>query len=235
MRTCVVIPTYNERDNIAAIIGAIYGVMQGDVTVCVVDDSSPDGTGEAVEALKSLFPSLMLITRAQKEGLGRAYLDAFKRLLAEKRFDVIATMDADFSHHPSALPTMLAATKTAAMVIGSRYVRGGKTVGWELWRRALSAGGNVYARLVTGSPMRDLTAGFVAYRTEALAKLDLASIDSSGYAFQIELKLALLASGASWTEVPIVFTNRINGESKLAGHVISEGIIAPWNIRFRKH
>ncbi len=231
MSTAIVIPTYNERENITPLIGAISAIFP-EAHLVIVDDSSPDGTGNEVQKLQERFPTLTLMSRTKKEGLGKAYTHAFKELLARNTFDSIIMMDADFSHPPSALPHMLHALRDADLVIGSRYVPGGKTVGWELWRRLLSSGGNLYARLVIGIPVADLTAGFNAMRTSILKKLDLDAIGSSGYAFQIELKAALIRAGAHVHEMPITFTNRINGESKIAGHIISEGLIAPWKIRF---
>jgi dolichol-phosphate mannosyltransferase len=235
MNTCVIVPTYNEHDNIAAFVGAIYGVMLGDVTVCVVDDNSPDGTGRDVEALQPLFPSLMLITRPRKEGLGRAYAQGFREILAQRSFDVIVMIDADFSEHPLYIPTLLARLTDADVALGSRYASGARIVGWTLWRRALSYFGNRYARAVTGLPIRDMTMGFCAIKANFLEKVDVTAITSSGYAFIMELKFALWKAGARLAEVPIIFNERLGGESKFSGHIISEGIIAPWHIRFRKH
>lgn len=231
MKTCVIVPTYNEHENIAAFIGAVYGVMRGDVTVCVVDDNSPDGTGRDVEDLKGLFPSLILITRAKKEGLGRAYAQGFTEMLARREYDAIVMIDADFSEHPLYIPTLLTKLADADVAMGSRYARDATIVGWTLWRRALSLFGNLYARTVTGLPIRDMTIGFAAIKAEYLKKVDFSAIDSSGYAFIMELKFALYKAGARFAEVPIVFNERLGGESKLSGHVISEGIRAPWRIR----
>ncbi|HUY62280.1 MAG TPA: polyprenol monophosphomannose synthase [Candidatus Paceibacterota bacterium] len=234
MRTVIVIPTYNERENIRALIGAVAAELP-DADICVVDDNSPDGTGEEVRELMGRFLRLRLISREKKEGLGRAYTHAFRELLsADSGFEAIIMMDADFSHHPSYLPAMLAALDGADIAIGSRYIAGGRTIGWEPWRQLLSWGGNLYTRLITGLPMHDMTAGFNAIRTDALRKVDLDGIGASGYAFQIELKHALVKSGARAVEIPIVFTNRINGESKIAGHIIKEGMLTPWRIRFPK-
>jgi dolichol-phosphate mannosyltransferase len=233
-RTYIIVPTYNEHENIRAFVGAVYGVLPNAV-VCVVDDNSPDGTARDVEELQKTFPSLVLVKREKKEGLGRAYIYAFEKILAMPDAGRILTMDADFSHHPSFLPRLLEAAKTDSdVVIGSRYVEGGRTIGWELWRKVLSAGGNLYCRFITGLPVNDCTAGFYTISTALLRKLDLKSIGASGYAFQIELKYALLKAGAALKEVPIVFANRIGGESKIFGSIISEGIITPWKIRFGK-
>lgn len=234
MNPCVVIPTYNEHDNIAAMIGAIYGVMQGRVTVCVVDDNSPDGTGKDVEALKILFPSLILISRNRKEGLGKAYAHGFREVLARPEFDTVVMMDADFSEHPLYIPTLLERLKEADVAVGSRYAKGAKIVGWSLWRRTLSMGGNFYARTITGLPLKDITMGFAAIRTDFLRRVDFSKINSSGYAFIMELKNALFKDGARFSEMPIVFNERLGGESKISGHIIQEGIVAPWRIRNQK-
>lgn len=234
MKTCVIIPTYNEHDNISAFVGAIYGVMHGNITVCVVDDNSPDGTAQDVEALQKMFPSLMLIQRAGKEGLGKAYAHGFREILARNEFDTIVMIDADFSEHPLYIPALLAKLKDADVALGSRYATGAKIVGWTLWRRILSYGGNLYARIVTGLPIMDMTMGFCAIRTTYLKKVDFSRIDSSGYAFIMELKFALWKAGARFAEMPITFNERLGGESKLSGHIISEGIVAPWKIRRRK-
>jgi dolichol-phosphate mannosyltransferase len=235
MKTCVIIPTYNEHDNISAFVGAIYGVMHGDITVCVVDDNSPDGTWRDVEALQKLFPSLLLIKRAGKEGLGKAYAHGFREMLARKEFDTIVMIDADFSEHPLYIPALLAKLSDADVAMGSRYARGAKIVGWTLWRRVLSFGGNWYARTITGLPIMDMTMGFCAIRTTFLRKVDFSTIDSSGYAFIMELKFALFKAGARFTEMPIIFNERLGGESKISGHIISEGIVAPWKIRRGKN
>ena len=232
MKICVVIPTYNEHDNISAFVGAVYGVMHGDVTVCVVDDNSPDGTGQDVEALKKIFPSLILIRRAGKEGLGKAYEQGFREMLARNEFDAIVMIDADFSEHPLYIPDLLARLKEADVVVGSRYAPGAKIVGWSLWRRVLSLGGNFYARMITQLPLYDMTMGFAAIRSDYLRKVDFATINASGYAFIMERKNALLKAGARFSEMPITFNERLGGESKFSGHIISEGIIAPWRIRF---
>ena len=233
MKDIIVIPTYNEKENISALVPEIFKIVP-DVYVVVADDNSPDGTADAVRVLMQSYPRLSLFSRRAKEGLGRAYAAAFQKLLAESDVRTVIMMDADFSHHPRYLPAMLAESRAHSVVVGSRYVSGGGTEGWEGWRRLLSFGGNRYARLVTGLPIFDLTGGFNIIHTELLRKIDLSAFDASGYAFIIELKYRLWKAGADFAEVPIIFKNRREGESKISNHIIAEGIIAPWKMRFKK-
>lgn len=229
----VIIPTYNEKENIEKVIRGIMRAFS-DISILVVDDNSPDGTADAVTELQKIFPSLSLFVREKKEGLGKAYTEAFRKVLASSVMKKIVTMDADLSHDPACLPELLRASMTHDVVIGSRYVKGGSIVGWELWRQLLSACGNAYARTVTGIPVRDCTSGFSVIDVDVLKKIPLEHIDASGYAFLIELKYMLYRAGASFAEVPIVFHNRIGGESKISGHIIREGILAPWKMICRK-
>lgn len=225
-------PTYNERDNVEPIIRAVFSTVP-EVHILVIDDNSPDGTAEVVRALRGEFPQLELLLRRRKEGLGRAYLDGFGRLLGEGGFDALLTMDADFSHDPAYLPEILARGASHDVVIGSRYVQGGGVEGWEQWRRLLSAWANFYCRTITGMPLRDCTAGYIFMRTDVLRKLRLESLGMSGYAFLMELKYALWRAGARFAEVPIVFRCRRSGESKISSHIIGEGVLAPWRLRLR--
>jgi dolichol-phosphate mannosyltransferase len=202
--------------------------------VVVVDDNSPDGTSEVVEVLQQKYPLLKLIKREHKEGLGRAYLHAFREVLEKRDSDAIVMMDADFSHNPEYLPAMLAKVRGNEVVIGSRYVKGGKIIGWELWRRVLSMAGNFYCRVITGMPIRDCTGGFNAIDAKILSRLDFNELDLSGYAFIMGLKNALYSVGAIFIEIPITFVNRVEGDSKLSNNIIQEGIIAPWKMRFKK-
>jgi dolichol-phosphate mannosyltransferase len=232
-KTCVILPTYNEKENIEPILKSIFKVAPN-VSVMVVDDNSPDGTAGIVELLKNQYPNLSLMRRARKEGLGRAYIDAFKKVLSEGAVEKIIMMDADFSHSPSYLPKMIEESENYDVVVGSRYVEGGKTVGWELWRRLLSRGGNFYARIITGMPIRDLTGGFNLINKNFLEKINLEDFDASGYAFMMELKDVLFRGGARFKEIPIVFKNRVGGESKISNHIIKEGVMAPWRMRLKK-
>lgn len=232
-KVTIILPTYNEAMNIEAITHAVLTAVPH-ASLLIVDDNSPDGTGTIARTLAEKNPRIQVLSRKGKEGLGKAYLHAFEVLLANPDTEIICMMDSDFSHDPSALPQLIAACESAEVAVGSRYVKGGSTLGWSLWRKALSVGGNAYAQLITGVPVHDLTAGFYALRAEALRSLARESIDSSGYAFQIELKSAFHRAGARITEVPITFRERAGGESKLSGHIISEGILAPWKIARKK-
>lgn len=231
MKTVVIIPTYNEKENIERMIHAVFKALPL-AHILVVDDNSPDGTRDIVESLMSQYPTLSLLKRDQKQGLGKAYIHAFSHALDVLDPEVVVMMDADLSHPPHVLPMMLDRISEVDVVIGSRYIKEGDTVGWEMWRKALSKYGNLYARFVTGIPTRDLTAGFYMIRTSLLKKVDLNSISSSGYAFQIELKHLFHKAGGTFLEYPIIFKNRVGGESKISNHIIKEGVIAPWKIRF---
>jgi dolichol-phosphate mannosyltransferase len=230
---CVVLPTYNEKENIEAVLSRIFEVVP-EASVLVVDDNSPDGTAGLVSNLQKKYKNLLLKNRPGKEGLGKAYIDGFKDALSLNRHSHILMMDADLSHDPSHLPEMIKAAEDYDVVVGSRYIGDGRTVGWELWRRVLSRYGNVYAHTVTGMPINDLTGGFNLMRTSVMRRLDFSNFDASGYAFIMELKGNLHRAGATFCEVPIIFRNRTGGESKISSHIISEGIIAPWRIRFKK-
>ncbi len=230
---CVVLPTYNEKENIESVIGQIFNAVP-EISVLVVDDNSPDGTGAMVNSLRSKYKKLLLKSRLGKEGLGKAYIDGFKDVLGKASHSHIVMMDADLSHDPKYLLPMIEASKDYDVVVGSRYVGDGQTVGWELWRRILSRYGNLYAHTITGMPIRDLTGGFNLMRCSVLEKVDFSDFDASGYAFIMELKAHLHRAGATFHEVPIVFKNRTGGESKISSHIISEGVMAPWRIRFKK-
>jgi dolichol-phosphate mannosyltransferase len=228
----VIIPTYNERKNIERLVPLIFSYTPH-IRVFVVDDSSPDGTSDAVEQLRSKYPKLQLIRRLRKEGYGRACVHAFREVLGDSSVHTIVTMDADFSHDPQSLPELLSPGNSESVVVGSRYVAGGKIVGWQFWRRMLSMVGNWYCRTIIGMPVRDCTGGYNAISVDALRRLNLNELDLSGYAFIMGLKHALFISGASFREVPITFVNRKEGESKISNHIIREGIIAPWKMRFK--
>ena len=214
--------------NIEPMLRQIFAVLP-QAGVLVIDDNSPDGTAAIVKRVMSEFPNLNLLLRPRREGLGKAYLDAMARSLDAA--DLLITMDADFSHDPSYLPLLAQAAASHDLVIGSRYVRTGAVAQWESWRRALSAGGNCYGRMITGLPVHDLTSGFQAVRTTALRSLQLDRIAASGYAFLIELKYRLWRHGANLTEIPITFHARRGGESKLSSHIVWEGVTTPWRLR----
>lgn len=232
-RAIVIIPTYNEKENIEKIIRGVASSAP-DISILVVDDNSPDGTADAVKDLAKTIPRLSLFLRKKKEGLGMAYIAAFQKVLNEGVMKKIITMDADLSHDPLYLPSLLKQSERHDVVVGSRYVNGGGIIGWELWRRVLSRLGNIYACMVTDLPIKDCTGGYNVIDVSFLKKISLDHIDSSGYAFLIELKYMLFRAGASFCEVPIIFHNRTGGESKISGHIIREGVLAPWKMLLRK-
>ena len=227
-RACVILPTYNERENIGEIVPAILAAAP-ELDILVVDDNSPDGTGALADQIAAANQRVRVLHRARKEGLGRAYLAGFAEALS-RGYGRILEMDADFSHDPGRLPALL--STDADLVLGSRYVAGGGTVNWGLGRRILSKGGSLYARTILGLPIRDLTGGFKCFRRRVLENLDLASVRSSGYAFQIELTYRALKRGFSVREVPIVFTDRLVGKSKMSRRIVAEALWMVWKIRF---
>jgi dolichol-phosphate mannosyltransferase len=230
-RPLVIIPTYNERDNIAPITRAVLDVAPT-ADILVVDDNSPDGTGRIADELAAQAPRIHVLHRAGKEGLGRAYLAGFDWALA-REFDPIFEMDADFSHDPKYLPKFLEEIQNGAdVVLGSRYVRGGGTVNWGLSRQAISKGGSLYARTILGVGIRDLTGGFKCFRRSALAALDLGTVRSTGYAFQIELTYRAVRRGLRVVEIPIIFEDRRVGQSKMSRRIFVEAATMVWRLRF---
>ena len=225
----MVLPTYNERENIPQIVPAILAASPA-LDVLVVDDNSPDGTGTLADELAAQNPRARVLHRERKEGLGRAYLAGFAQALAAG-YGRILEMDADFSHDPAVLPALLAVSQDADLVLGSRYVRGGGTVHWGLLRRLLSRGGNLYARIILGAGIRDLTGGFKCFRREVLERIDLATVTTTGYAFQIELTWRALRAGFRVVEVPIVFVDRRVGRSKMTRAIVLEALWKVWTIR----
>lgn len=229
----VVIPTYNERENLPVVCQQVLQATQGRVHVLIVDDNSPDGTGILADELAAQHPQIRVLHRECKEGLGRAYVAGFKRAL-EMGYDRIAQMDADLSHDPRDLPILIAHTEHADVIIGSRYVPGGDVADWARWRYYLSRYANIYVELVTGIPVVDATSGYRCYRREALESISLDTIRSNGYAFQIEMAYRAYRHGFHIQEIPIVFTERRAGRSKLSRKVIWEAIWLPWKLRFSK-
>ncbi|HLT30824.1 MAG TPA: polyprenol monophosphomannose synthase [Myxococcaceae bacterium] len=228
----VCIPTYNERGNLEPIVRAVLAADPR-VDVLVVDDASPDGTGEVADALAAGSPRVHVLHRAAKEGLGRAYLAAFRWAL-NAGYAFILEMDADFSHDPRHLPRLLdAAGDRADLVLGSRYVEGGGTVNWGLLRRLVSRGGSLYARSVLQVPVRDLTGGYKCFRREVLEAIDLASIRSRGYAFQIELTYRAIQLGFRVLELPITFEDRRVGESKMSRGIFLEALFGVLRLRMQ--
>lgn len=227
----VCIPTYNERDNLEPIVQAVLAADPR-VDVLVVDDNSPDGTGALADALAQAEPRVRVLHRQAKQGLGRAYLHAFGWAL-EQGYAYVLEMDADFSHDPRHLPTLLdAAEKEADLVLGSRYVAGGGTVNWGRLRKLISRGGSLYARTILGLGVRDLTGGFKCFRRKVLETLDLSAIQSTGYAFQIELTYRTIKAGFRVKEIPITFEDRRVGQSKMSRKIFLEALAMVWKIRF---
>ena len=223
MRATVCLPTYNERENLEPMVARLENVLGGDGFVLVIDDSSPDGTGELADRLAAEQSWVRVIHRPRKEGLGPAYLEGFRHALALDA-ELVLEMDCDFSHDPADVPRLIAATEDADLVIGSRYVPGGGTRNWGLLRRLISRGGSLYAQLLLGVPIRDLTGGFKCYRRAVLETIDLDAIDSKGYAFQIETTYRALRAGFRTVEVPIVFADREVGGSKMSKAIVLEAV-----------
>lgn len=228
-KALICLPTYDERENLAPMIEAILAVVPR-VEVLVIDDNSPDGTGRLADEIAAREPRVKVLHRAGKEGLGRAYLAGFAWALA-RDYGLVLEMDCDFSHDPKYLPAMLAAAEGADLVLGSRYVNGGGTVNWGLLRKLISRGGSYYARTILGLAVRDLTGGFKCFRREVLEAIDLASVECTGYAFQIELTYRAVRRGFQVRELPIVFADRRVGHSKMSRRIVLEAIRKVWSIR----
>jgi dolichol-phosphate mannosyltransferase len=219
-KAVVCLPTYNERENLEPMLRAL---SDKGVHVLVIDDNSPDGTGELADRLAGELDYVGVLHRERKEGLGPAYLAGFRRALADGA-ELILEMDCDFSHDPKDVPRLVAAAAEADVVLGSRYVAGGAVGNWGALRRFVSAGGSWYARIVLGAPVRDLTGGFKCYRRTVLETIDLGAIDSKGYAFQIETTYRALRAGFRVVEIPITFVDREAGGSKMSKAIVAEGI-----------
>lgn len=220
MRICILIPTYNERGNIERLIPRLLGLPVSP-SILVIDDNSPDGTGSWVEALSDSDKRVSVAHRPGKLGLGTAYIHGMQIAL-ERGFTHLVTMDADFSHDPEDVPRLIAAADHCDLVIGSRYVRGGGTQNWGLHRKVLSRVANLIARPVLGGGVRDSTAGFRCYRSALLARMPLDRIASNGYAFQVEMVHEALKAGGRVQELPILFTDRMEGRSKMSGRIVGE-------------
>ncbi len=230
MKTIVVIPTYNEKDNVSEMSAAVLSALPTDAEVLFVDDNSPDGTGAMVDALAASDSRVHCLHREKKEGLGRAYVAGFQEAL-RLGADKIIQMDCDFSHDPKDLPRLVAAADDAGLVIGSRYVRGGGTPGWPFKRRLISRAGGVFIRLVTGMPFRDPTGGFKCWRAETLKTIDFATVASAGYSFQLEMNHRTWKAGVKTVEIPIVFTDRQRGVSKITPDIAVESLKIAWSLR----
>ncbi|MFL2000674.1 polyprenol monophosphomannose synthase [Microbacterium sp. A1-JK] len=227
-----VIPTYDEIENLEAIVDRVLAVGRSDVLV--VDDASPDGTGALADRLAAQHPGVHVLHRTAKDGLGRAYLAGFA-WGRERGYDVLVEMDADGSHQPESLPTMLDELADADMVLGSRWVPGGSVVNWPMHRKALSVGGNLYARLALGIDVRDATGGYRAFRAGALDAIGLDGVASQGYCFQLDLLWRGLERGLRVVEVPITFVERERGVSKMSGGIVRESLwnVTVWGLRRR--
>jgi dolichol-phosphate mannosyltransferase len=224
VRATVCLPTYNERENLEAMLRALGDVLRHGDRVLVVDDNSPDGTGELAERLATELGFVDVLHRERKEGLGPAYLAGFRRALADGA-ELVLEMDCDFSHDPRDVPRLIAAAEDGAdLVLGSRYVPGGSIPNWGLTRRAISLGGNLYAQALLQSTVRDLTGGFKCFRRRVLETIDLGAIDSRGYAFQIETTYRVLRAGFRVVEVPIAFVDREQGHSKMSRAIVLEAV-----------
>lgn len=232
MKAIVVIPTYNEIENITKIIDKILAV-QNDMNILIVDDNSPDGTADAVERIIENDERVFLMKRPGKMGLGTAYCDGFQYAINEG-YDVIMEMDADFSHNPEDIPRFLEEIKHYDLVIGSRYISGVNVVNWPLRRLFLSYGANLYSRIVTRLPIKDATGGFKCFRASFLKKIDLKKIHSNGYGFQIEMNYKLWKLGARIKEISIIFIDRRSGISKMNKKIIFEAIFLVWQLLFTK-
>ncbi|UCF06666.1 MAG: polyprenol monophosphomannose synthase [bacterium] len=231
MEALIIIPTYNERENIENIIRAVLNVSDG-VGVLVVDDNSPDGTGQIVDAMASADGRVHVIHREGKLGLGSAYIRGFKWALANTEARYVFEMDADFSHDPESIPDFLESIKNHDLVIGSRYLHGVTVVNWPLSRLILSYGANIYTRIVTGLPLKDSTGGFKCFRREVLEQLPLDTIRSDGYSFQIEVNFLCWKKGFRITEIPILFVDRRVGISKMSRKIVWEAARMVWRLRF---
>ena len=230
-RAVVIIPTYNERANVARIVDAILAQDAG-LSVLIVDDGSPDGTGEIADKIALTNSRVHVLHRPRKMGLGTAYVTGFKWAL-ERDFDYVFEMDADFSHDPKHLPEFLGAIRDADVVVGSRYLDGRVTVvNWPMTRLMLSYGANIYARLVTGLALWDLTGGFKCFRRRVLQAIDLSAVRSNGYAFQIEMSVRAWRKGFTIGEIPIVFTDRTEGQAKMSGRIMREAVWMVWRLRW---
>lgn len=233
MKTVIIIPTYNEFENLRPLLDAIFSYAPG-TDILIIDDNSPDGTGQLADELHEQDPRVHVLHRAGKLGLGTAYIAGFKYAI-EQHYDAAFEMDADFSHDPRYLPDFLAAIENADLVIGSRYVSGGDTPNWSLLRRFISGGGNTFARFMLDIPIHDCTAGYRCYRREVLERINLDGIQAQGYAFQVELVYRVIRQNFKIVEIPIIFMDRRVGKSKMSRKIFFEGFFWVLRTRFGKN
>ncbi len=229
MKCVVVIPTYNERENVERMAEAVLATPE--VELLFVDDNSPDGTGDVIDGIAKSSPRVSCLHRERKEGLGRAYVSGFEKAL-QMGAERVVQMDCDFSHNPADLPRLIA--EDADLVIGSRYVPGGSTPGWPFKRRLISRCGGIFIRTVTGMPLRDPTGGFKAWKADALRRIDFATVGSKGYSFQLEMNHRAWKAGCSIREIPIAFIDRALGQSKITPGIATESICIALKLRFGK-
>lgn len=232
MKLLICIPTYNEKENIPLLLGRLLNVHP-EIEILVIDDNSPDGTGDLVEGFTKTNSRIHILRRPGKMGLGSAYLAAFQWGLTNG-FDAMMEMDADLSHRPRYIPKFLEALKTNDLVVGSRWIEGGRIANWPWQRVLLSRYASIYSRMILGVPIYDLTAGYVCYRREVLEAINLDSIHSDGYCFQIEMKYRTLQKGFRIQEIPITFTDRKIGNSKISRRIVWEALWMVWRLRFTK-
>ncbi len=227
-KTLVVVPTFNERDNLPPLVQRLMSLPVG-VDMLVVDDSSPDGTGQIADEISKKQPAVHVLHRTVKDGLGRAYIAGFKWALS-RGYDYIFELDGDFSHNPDDIPMFLSAAKSADLVLGSRYMGGIRIVNWPLRRLMLSKSAATYVKMVTGMPFTDPTGGYKCFSRRALEAINLDEVRSNGYSFQIEMTHILWRQGLNVVEVPIVFTDRFQGHSKMSGHIVREALMMVWRL-----
>ena len=230
-KTLVVVPTYNERENLPLLAQRLLG-LPVPVDILVVDDNSPDGTGQLADELAAKYPAIHVLHGKEKRGLGRAYIAGFKWAI-EHAYEFVFEMDGDFSHNPDDIPMLLNAARNADLVLGSRYLNGIRIVNWPLRRLMLSKAAATYVRLITGMQITDPTGGYKCFTLRALQAINLDEINSDGYSFQIEMTHRLWRQGMKVVEVPIIFTERLHGHSKMSGHIISEALIMVWRLLFQ--
>lgn len=231
-KAIIITPTYNELDNIKKLIPKVFELYPEGIEMLIVDDNSPDGTGDYVEELSRENDKIHILKREKKMGLGTAYCAGFEYAL-DKGYEFIFEMDADFSHDPCEIQNFLDAMKDADLVIGSRYIKGVNVINWPMKRLLLSYFANIYSRVITGLPVKDQTGGFKCFRRKALEAVDLSKVKSNGYAFQIEMNFKVWKKGFRVKEIPIVFIDRTAGESKMSNKIVREAIFRVWKLRIR--
>ncbi len=231
-KSLVIIPTYNELENIKKMIPEIFGLYPNDLDILIVDDNSPDGTGNFADEYSMKDSRVKVIHRAKKSGLGTAYIEGFKYAL-KNNYDIIFEMDADFSHDPKEIKNFLNAINSFDLVLGSRYISGISVVNWPMRRLILSYMANLYTRIITGLPIKDATGGFKCFRRKVLESINLNAVKSNGYAFQIEMTFKAWKNKFSVSEIPIIFIDRTTGTSKMSKKIVREAIFMVWKLRIR--